>query len=249
MAIIWAAKSAGDTRPYGIDWAPILNGDTISASVLAVESGTVTIVSQANTTTTTTCVLSGGVNGETVEFSATITTAAGLIFVREVCLAITACITDIASSSTKAQIIEMGYEEAGQAGYEFNASANELASGLRKLDALMAEWKADGIDLSYNFPATFGQSDLNEDSGIPDACVNGVAAWLGYRIMPSQGKSPMGPSMGALALAKVSIRAQTLRVPTVQLPDWTPRGAGNGPWSTYYPFVMSSGDCVACGDA
>ncbi len=71
-------KPAAATITYTMDWSEWLpDGDTISASVWAVDG--VTNESDSNTTTTTTIKISGGVTGDVHTITNTITTAAGSI--------------------------------------------------------------------------------------------------------------------------------------------------------------------------
>lgn len=248
MSLVWPPKDENEVLPYGVNWAPLLGTDTIVTSTLVVEAGTAFIDSQAHDDTSMSCMISGGSNGNWTWFTNTITTAAGETHERSICLLVenSACIAANPSTSTKRQIVEMGYEEAAQAGYEFNVTPEELFSALRKLDALMGEWKISSINLNYNFPVEFGGGDLDDPSGIPDSCINGVAAWLGYRIMPAQGKQAGQGTLAALSVAKMAIRATTARIPEMRLQNRTPIGAGNKPWSTWQPFSYNNGGCVPC---
>lgn len=257
MALKWPPKDASETRPYGVNWGPLLASisDTIATSVLTVVSGGVGIAAQSHDDTTMSCTISGGTNGTWAKLTNTITTVtSGDTYEQTIFLLVedSACIVSVPSTSTKLQIVEMAYEEAGQAGYEFDNGPDELASGLRKLDALMGEWLNEGIDLHYNFPPAFGQGDLNDPTGIPDNCINGAAAWLGFRIMPGQGKAAGQPTLVALTMAKNAIRKATVRTPTMQFARNTPLGSGNKPWSIYAPYAWptTSGyidcDVVSC---
>lgn len=252
MALKWPPKDEDEVRPYGVNWGPLLTSisDTIDTSVLAVVSGGVVIDAQANDTTTMSCTISGGTNGTWATLTNTITTVtSGDTYEQTIYLLVqdSACILSVPSTATKLQIVQMAYEEAGQAGYEFDNSPEELASGLRKLDSLMGEWLNEGIDLHYNFPDAFGQGNLSDPAGIPDSCINGAAAWLGFRIMPGQGKAAGQPTIVALTMAKNAIRQATVRKPTMQFARNTPRGIGNKPWSIWSPYAypVSSG-CVDC---
>lgn len=130
-------------------------------------------------------------------------------------------------TNTKRQIIEMAYEECSLAGYEFNLTPEELSSGLRKLDALMARWKAASKDLLYNFPAIFGEGDLDELSGVPDAAVEGAAMTLAMALAPAMGKAMTAESRARLSSAMSAISTMCAK-PAVQ--GWsrsTIAGAGN----------------------
>lgn len=64
MALFHAVKDPGDTKSFGFNWVPFLNGDLISTSVWTAEAG-LTVVSQSNTTTTSNVKVSGGTVGNT----------------------------------------------------------------------------------------------------------------------------------------------------------------------------------------
>ena len=142
-------------------------------------------------------------------------------------------------TNTKRQIVEMAYEECSLAGYEFNVTPDELFTGLRKLDALMAEWKASSKDLGYNFPASFGDGDLDDLSGIPDAAVQGAAISLAMAIAPAMGKA-MGAETRARLNRSLSVIA-TMCAKSVEQ-DWsrsTVAGAGNRRWAYGSPFMRT----------
>jgi len=74
-------KDVGSKLDYERDWGPWLGADTIATSSWSVPTG-LTKVSEANTTTTATVVVSGGSEGVSNLLSNTIVTAAGLTDVR-----------------------------------------------------------------------------------------------------------------------------------------------------------------------
>lgn len=69
-------KDPSAVLDYMIDWLRWLKGDTIQTSQWTVPAG-LALVSQSNTTTTTTVWLSGGTAGQTYTVTNRITTAAG----------------------------------------------------------------------------------------------------------------------------------------------------------------------------
>lgn len=71
-------KDPNATSSYQFDWTAWLAGDTISGSAWAPLPSDLTVVSTANTTLTTTIVLSGGTPGRIYRMRNRITTAAGL---------------------------------------------------------------------------------------------------------------------------------------------------------------------------
>ena len=72
-------KDPNATSSYQFDWTAWLAGDTIASSSWAQLPTDMTVVSTANTTLTTTIVVSGGTPGRTYRLRNRITTATNLI--------------------------------------------------------------------------------------------------------------------------------------------------------------------------
>lgn len=202
MSVSWGDKDPDEVRNVAYSWVGRLNGAEIASAVLTVESGTVTLSNVANTLDRISATISGGQNCEAATIVSRIVTNESEPQTLE--QVFTLDVRDNASAlgpstSTKRQIIEMAYEECSLAGYEFNVTQEELFSGLRKLDALMAEWAQSSRDLNYNAPATFGGGDLEDVSGIPDAAIQGAAITLAMAIAPAMGKQMSAESRARLA--------------------------------------------------
>lgn len=140
------------------------------------------------------------------------------------------------STATKAQLIDMVFEELGRAGYDFDRTPNEELSVLRKTDALLAQWQAQGCALNYNFPSTFGQSLPTEYIGIPDAAMDTVALWVAFRAAPGIGKTLSAETRKAMADGKAFLFAETSSIPNMKLPKTTATGSGWKPWNIWFPF-------------
>lgn len=144
------------------------------------------------------------------------------------------------ATATKAQLLDMIFEELGRASYDLDRTPDEDISALRKVDALMGEWRAQGCDLNYNFPATFGKGKPTDLVGIPDAAMNTVAAWAAFRHAPGIGKTMSAESRKAMADGKSFLFAETATIPSMDLPSNTARGIGNKPFSIWRPFSPSN---------
>jgi hypothetical protein len=145
---------------------------------------------------------------------------------------------------TKRQIVVQAFEELALAGYEFDLSPEELQSGLRRLDALMATWVAKGIRLGYAQGLGQADSDLDDDSCVPMLATEAVYMALAVRTAGSKGKSL---SPGTLKTAKDAFDAMSSalareEVQQQQWPSGLPRGAGNKPWRTFNRPFMSRPD-------
>lgn len=124
----------------------------------------------------------------------------------------------------KRDLIQMAYEECGQAGYEFEIEPEEYAYALRRLDALMAQWQARGIDLGYAFPDT-GPASAQEESGIPASATNTVALALAMSLAPGIGKTMPQEARARLAQGMALLPRQAPQ--PMQLGRQTICGAGN----------------------
>lgn len=141
------------------------------------------------------------------------------------------------STATKGQLLDLIFEECGIAGYEFDREPGEDVSALRRVDAMMGEWAAQGCNLNYNFPVIFGQSLPTDLVGIPDSALNAVALWGAMRFAPTMGKSLSAETRKSMADAKSMWFAETASIPSMHFPHTTPRGIGNKPYSIWRPFM------------
>lgn len=240
MSISWGSKDPDEIRNVAYSWLGRLNGAEIASATLTVQDGTVTLSNVANSINWISATISGGQDCETATIVSQIVTneAQPQTLEQVFTIAVRKNASTLGpSTSTKRQIVEMAYEECSLAGYEFNVTPEELFSGLRKLDALMAEWAASSKDLGYNFPATFGGGDLEDYSGVPDAAVQGVAISLAMRLAPAMGKQMSAESRASLARSMDTIRALCAVIPQTTYPYGVPVGAGNrraGFWNPYF---------------
>lgn len=154
------------------------------------------------------------------------------------------------STATKADLLDLVFEECGRAGYEFDRSPGEDVSALRRIEALLAEWQAQGLNLGYNFPATFGKSSAAEATGIPDAAMSTVAAWGAFRIAPGMGKTISAETRKAMNDGLAFLRAETATIPEMLFPRTTGRGIGSSPWAPWRPFETDTWtDTITLADA
>lgn len=235
--ITWEAKAPGDVRPYGIDWSPMLGPDDsiVSASITLVQGAI--IDSQSTDGNVTIATISGGAACQPATFTAMMTAASGRVFNECITLPIENCIERMPATATKRTIAMMAFEDAALPGYEFEASAEEIVSIIRRLDALMRTLEAAGIRLGYNFPTAIGNSDPNDESGIPDYAVLGISGRLAQDFAPGLAKRMTPDQRRKQAEAWNVITANTCVVPETRLPRSTPRGSGSH-WNAWFPFVL-----------
>lgn len=134
----------------------------------------------------------------------------------------------------KRDIIELAFDDAGLAGYEFDRTPEEQSMALRKLNAMMLEhpWSL----LTYNQP-DYGAGLVEEPSGLPDKAVNTVAQYLARRIVPGMGGTLSQDALATLARSLMIMQAETATVPVMGLPARTVAGSGHRPQYYRYPFI------------
>lgn len=141
---------------------------------------------------------------------------------------------------TKRAIVEEAYSELALAGYDFDLSADEMQTGLRRLDLMMAQLAGpgSGLRLSYNQGAGPTSGDLDDESGIPLYAVRAIVCQLAIELAAGFGKQ-VHPSTHAAARDGMQKILTAAAFPQEQqLPNTLPVGAGNKPWrTTGRPFM------------
>jgi len=139
---------------------------------------------------------------------------------------------------SKRQYIEAALTEIGLADYVFNLTANDLQTALRRLDGMLAEWNARGVRLGYPIPLSPQQSDLDEQTNVPDAANEAIVTNLACRLAPSYGKQVLPGTMINARSSWNAIYGKSATPPQMQYPGTLPSGAGNKQWNQFYsPFV------------
>lgn len=130
---------------------------------------------------------------------------------------------------TKRQLVDEAYTELAMAGYVFDISPEELQSGLRRLDAMMASWAAKGLQLPYNFGGDPTEAALDQPSGLPLTATEAAYLNLAVRIAAGKGKavSPTTLATATAAYDALMSRLAHEQVQPVQLRAGVPLGAGN----------------------
>lgn len=135
---------------------------------------------------------------------------------------------------TKDQLISKAFSELAMAGYVYDLSPEVREDALQTMDAMMAEWAGSGVTIGYLLPATPDDSDIDSDSGIPDAANQVVYLNLAVSLAAGRGKTLTARTLAAAArgysrLLGAAARAAARATP---MPNTMPRGAGNKPWRT-----------------
>ena len=132
-------------------------------------------------------------------------------------------------SWTKREIVNQAFEEIGFANYNFDLDPEQLQSGLRKLDSMMATWNIRGVRIGYPLSSSPSGSDLDQDTSLPDWAIEAVYKNLSIRIAPSLGKMLSRETKADAKNAYNTLLMLNTRPTEMQITN-LPRGAGNKPW-------------------
>lgn len=135
-------------------------------------------------------------------------------------------------SWTKKQLVEKAYGSFGLTRFAFTLTGDMLVDGVLSLDAMMARWGTElGIRIGYNNTGNPSDTDVNQESGIPDHACAAVYLMLGGELADQVGKQQSVPTMKRRDDAFDSLLswAQAQQIPSMQFRRNTPVGAGNKP--------------------
>lgn len=149
---------------------------------------------------------------------------------------------------TKGQFINQAFGEIGLASYVFDLNPEQLQNALRRLDTMMAAWNALGIRLGYPLPSSPEDSDLDEETNVPDSAYEAIYTNLGIKLAPSFGKQVMPETKITAKESYNTLLSRAAMPQEQQLPGTMPAGAGKKSWRMYDdPFLRRPVDDVLAG--
>lgn len=138
---------------------------------------------------------------------------------------------------SKRQFVSSAFEEIGLASYAFDLQPEQFESAMRRLDAMMADWNGKGIRLGYPLPGSPQDSDLDEQTLVPDSAFEAIICNLAIRLAPSFGRQVMIETKTTGKQAYDVLLQRATFPLEKQLPAQMPSGAGNKPWRYDNPYV------------
>lgn len=149
---------------------------------------------------------------------------------------------------TKREFVEQAFTEIGLAGYIFDLTPEDLQAALRQLDSMLAKWNGRGIRIGWPMPSSPANSDLDQQTDVPDSANEAIYCGLAVRLAPTFGKT-VAPQTQFFAKEGydllLSIAAQPMEK---QFPSTLPAGAGNKPWrNNDSPFIRPPVDPLLAG--
>ena len=130
-------------------------------------------------------------------------------------------------SYTKRQFVLAAFEEMGKGSNAFDIQPEELQTGLKRLDAMIAEWQGKGIKLGYPMPTSPELSDLDTETNVPDSANETIITSLAIRLAPSFGKIVPRETKAVARQGYNTLLARVAVPPKMNFPMTLPVGAGN----------------------
>ncbi len=149
---------------------------------------------------------------------------------------------------TKRQFVMAAFEEIGLAADVFDVQPSQLASALRRLDAMMGEWNGRGIRVGYPLVSSPSSSSLDTDTQVPDSAIEAVFLNLAVRIAPGYGKEVLPSTKASAIRGYNTLLARAVKPIEQQFPGSMPRGAGQKPWRFDEPFLPEPTDPLLAGE-
>lgn len=145
-------------------------------------------------------------------------------------------------SYTKRQFVNAAFTQIGLANYTFDLQSEQLQTGLKLLDAMMAMWNAKGLRLSYPIPTTPENSDLDDETNVPDRANEAIIFNLAQRIAAAFGRQVMPELKQTAYYAYQTLLSISAMPDEMSLPSTLPRGAGNKPHRFENPYIDGRAD-------
>jgi hypothetical protein len=128
---------------------------------------------------------------------------------------------------SKQDVINQAFSEIGMGTVGFDLQPEDLQTGLRKLDAMMATWGgAQGVRIGYS--GGDGKGELTPDTMVPDWAYEALYLNLAMRLCPDYGKTPSPITALNAKAALDAVRVRTVQIKPRHINGYA--GAGNSVW-------------------
>ena len=147
----------------------------------------------------------------------------------------------------KDEIVKYALEEIGIPQNE--VQAQEIESGISRLNILLAGWNVDGIRLGAPLSSSPDVLDTNQDTELPDWAVRAAITNLALELAPSYGRQISPTTIVAAKKAKKILRNQAgYPVPDQVFNSHLPLGAGNATSGQGRTFVGDAEETILAGN-
>lgn len=145
-------------------------------------------------------------------------------------------------SWNKRQFVHEAFSLLGLSNYTYNLQSEQLQTGLRLLDGMMGTWNGRGLSLGYPIPVSPEDSDLDEETNVPDRANEAIYLNLAIRIAPGFGKQVSPDIKQDARSAYRSLLSWSAMPREMSLPNTLPRGQGNKTWNDEDRFITQDAD-------
>lgn len=145
-------------------------------------------------------------------------------------------------SYTKRQFVNAAFTQIGLANYTYDLQSEQMQTGLRLLDAMMSFWNARNLRLSYPVPTSPENSDLDDETNVPDRANEAIIFNLALRLAAVFGKQLTIELKQVAYQSYQALLALSAMPDEMSLPGHMPRGAGNKPHRWEDPFITAKAD-------
>lgn len=129
---------------------------------------------------------------------------------------------------TNEDIIKEAFAEIGLGAVAYSLQPEDIQTALRRMNLMLAEWGADGIDVGYTAVDTPDADDFDEDSEINTDAVRAVILNLAIEIAPNYGKQVSTRTLIEAKNGKRRAKRDSITVPAKVLDNGAiPAGAGH----------------------
>lgn len=142
---------------------------------------------------------------------------------------------------TKRAIVEQAYAELALSGWVWDLQPEEIQWAVQRLDMLMAQLAARGVNIGYALGDGPDSSDPDQDSGLLTYAIEPISLNLARAIAQGKGKSlQMMPETARRMKEGMDFLYSIAAQPgELQKPYYLPVGAGSKPWRYYWgPFIF-----------
>lgn len=134
------------------------------------------------------------------------------------------------SSITKGSLVNGAYALMRISGLTVQATPSDIEIGLSVADDYAAQLKGDGLDVGWNYPSNYGESDPADISGVRGEVAGALKKLLVIELCSTFGKEiPMASALTAREGMRV-LENFLVTIPNTENPSTLPFGSGNE-WS------------------
>lgn len=140
---------------------------------------------------------------------------------------------------TKKQLIEQAFNEIGLMNYQFDMEPEDAQNACVTLDSLVAGLN---LPLSYNMTDNPSDTDLNQDSGLPNWANTPIYLLLAVALCPRYGKVANQDLKARAQQAKSGMYTMTANTNIACPLNNVPSGQGNKAWGWGYENFINQGE-------